>query len=191
MAEQEGFYSQTNSNTSFVNTESDNLLAPPTQINVGSQKEKTAELLTKATKKLEQKKSVHFLTTSTSTTTLPSPEPIRRLRPELNTLLSVLIKQTRSSIKAEHHIELLQIAIDTRNPPQGLRPRVNPRIPDNKEINFLIEWDQTTTEAAISYTKLLLKHWESVQLTALGNITNINNRITIQQATEEEWNFIQ
>ena len=44
---------------------------------------------------------------------------------------------------------------------------------------------------AISYTKLLLKHWESVQLTALGNITNINNRITVQQTSEEEWNFIQ
>ena len=71
--------------------------------------EKGTEFFTTATKKLEQKKSVHFPTTSTSTTTLPSAEPIRRLGSKLNTLLSVLIKQTRSSIKAEHHIELLQI----------------------------------------------------------------------------------
>ena len=138
MAEQEGFYSQTNSYTSIVTTESDILLVPPTQINIGSQKDKTTQLLITASKKLEQKKSIHFLTTSASTTTLPSPEPIKRLRPELNTLLSVFIKQTRASIKVEHHIEILQLAIDTRNPPRGLIPRVNPRIPDNKEINFLI-----------------------------------------------------
>ena len=67
---------------------------------------------------------------------------------------------------------------------------MNPRIPDSKNITFLIEWDQITTETAISYTKLLLKHWESVQAGAIENISNIENRITIQKATDQEWNFI-
>ena len=64
------------------------------------------------------------------------------------------------------------------------------RIPDNKNITFLIEWDQITTDAAISYTRLLLKHWESVQTGAIENISNIEERINTQQATEQEWTFI-
>ena len=133
---------------------------------------------------------MHFLTTATSTTTLSNPDTPRRLRPELNTLLSVLIKQNRSEIKVTHHIEILQEAVLTRNPPQGLRPRINPRIPDNKQIDFLIEWDQVTTEAAISYTKLLLKHWETVLRTSSENIKNIETRINNQGANTEEWKKI-
>ena len=192
-AETEGFFSQQNSATSIVTTDSENLLAP-TQILVNNtpvnSTAQTTALLSTAANKLEPKKSVHFLTTATSTTSLPSQEPIRRLRPELNTLLSVLIKQTRAALKASHHIELLTTAVQTRNPPTGLRPRVNPRIPDNKNITFLIEWDQITTDAAISYTRLLLRHWESVQTGAIENISYIEERINTQQATEQEWTFI-
>ena len=143
---------------------------------------------------LTNKKSVHFLTTATSTTTLPNPDTPRRLRPELNTLLLVLIKQNQSEIKATHHIEILQEAVPTRNPPQGLRPRINPRIPDNKQIDFLIEWNQVTTEAAICYTKLLLKHWEIVLRSSselrILNIKNIETRINNQGANTEEWKKI-
>ena len=138
---------------------------------------------------LDRKKSVHFLTTSTSITTLPN-EKVIRLRPELNTLLSVLIKQNRSSIKLQHHIEIPQSSIESGTPPQGLRQQVNPQIPDNKNIHFLIKWDQVTTEAALSYIRLLLKHWENVLLTSTENISNIESRIETQQATEEEWKYI-
>ena len=151
MANREGFYSQNNSDTSISTTKSEHLI--PFSQQQKKKQEETTKLLSLTAKQVEPKKSVHFLTTATSTTTLPTPEPIKRLRPELNTLLSVLIKQTRAVIKAEHHIELLQQAITSCNPPRGLRPCVNPRIPDNKDINFLIKWDQVTTEAAISYTK--------------------------------------
>ena len=71
-----------------------------------------------------------------------------------------------------------------------MRPRINPRIPDNKQIDFLIEWDQVTTEAAISYTKLLLKHWETVLRTSSENIKNIETRINNQGANTEEWKKI-
>ena len=71
-----------------------------------------------------------------------------------------------------------------------MRPRINPRIPDNKQIDFLIEWDQVTTEAAISYTKLLLKHWESVLKSSTENILNIEKRINNQGVNVEEWRKI-
>ena len=162
MEKTEGFYSQPNSATSIATTVSDELIPTqkPAEPETSNQsrdqsRDQSTSLTVPQNTPLTGKKSVHFLTTSTSTTTLPNPETPRRLRPELNTLLSVLIKQNRSEIKSTHHIEILQEAILTRNPPCGLRPRINPRIPDNKQIDFLIEWDQVTTEAAISYTKLL------------------------------------
>ena len=189
-----GFYSQPNSTTSIATTVSDELI--PTQqlrsnqqnIEAGTSTGTTTDTLKVPT--LESKKSVHFLTTATSTTTLPNPDSIKRLRPELNILLSVLIKQNRSEIKSKHHIEILQESVITRNPPRGLRPRINPRIPDNKQIDFLIEWDQVTTEAAISYTKLLLKHWEQVLQNSTENIEKIEERITNQGASLEEWKKI-
>ena len=107
----------------------------------------------------------------------PTNRTYKEIETKMNTLLPVLIKQTKSAIKVEHHIELLQQAIMTRYPPKGLRPRVNPRILDNKEINFLVEWNHITTEAAISYTMPLLKHWESVQVTVTENISNKENMI--------------
>ena len=177
---EEGFHSQPNSSTSLATTISEEII--PTQ-------QLATQFNSLQVPNLDKKKSVHFLTTATSTTTLPN-EKVIRLRPELNTLLSVLIKQNRSSIKSQHHIEILQSSIESRTPPRGLRPRVNPRIPDNKNIDFLIEWDQVTTEAALSYTRLLLKHWENVLLTATENISNIEIRIETQQATEEEWKYI-
>ena len=67
---------------------------------------------------------------------------------------------------------------------------INPRIPNNKQIDFLIEWDQVTTEAAISYAKLLLKHWESVLKNSTENIEKIEDRITNQGANLEEWKKI-
>ena len=187
-----GFHSQPNSTTSIATTVSDELI--PTQKSTLKQPEAgTSTVTTTETLQiptLEQKKSVHFLNTSTSTTTLPNPDSIKRLRPELNTLLSVLIKQNRSEIKSRHHIEILQEAVLTRNPPHGLRLRINPQISDNKQIDFLIEWDQVTTEAAISYTKLLLEHWESVLKNSTENIEKIEDRITNQGASLKEWKKI-
>ena len=167
---EEGFHSQPNSTTSLATTISEEIIS--------TQQLATQFNSLQVPNNIDRKKSGHFLTTATSTTTLPN-EKIIRLHPELNTLLSVLIKQNRSSIKSQHHIEILQSSIESRTPPQGLRPRVNPRIPDNKNIYFPIEWDQVTTEAALSYTRLLLKHWENVLLTSTENISNIESRISI------------
>ena len=139
---------------------------------------------------LSTRKSVHFLTTSTSTTTLPEKDPIKKLRPELNTLLTCMIKQVRTSVKSKHHIEILNTAIQNRDPPRGLRPRINPRIPDSKQIDFIIEWEEVTNTAALNYTKLLLKHWTTTETTAKENINNITNRIDLLNASPEEWTYI-
>ena len=51
----------------------------------------------------------------------------------------------------------------------------------------LEKWDQVTTEAAIAYTRLLLKHWETVLRISTDNINKIKQRINDQGANPEEW----
>ena len=135
-------------------------------------------------------KSVTSLNTATSTTTLLEKEPLKKLRPELSTLLTCCIKQTRSIVKATHHIQILTTAVQNRDPPRGLRPKVNPRIPDNKNIDFIIEWEEVTNTAALNYTKLLLKNWETTRKMAQDNLQSLETRITTLQTTKEEWNYI-
>ena len=148
------------------------------------------ELSQELSQRLGTIKSVHFINESTSTTNLQTKEPIKRLRPELSTLLTCLIKQTRSLVKSSHHIELLQTAIINRDPPRGLRPKVNPRIPDSKRIDFIIEWEEVTNTAALNYTKLLLKQWEFTRKTSIENTENLESRIKALNANEEEWIYI-
>ena len=135
-------------------------------------------------------KSVTFLTTATSTTTPSEKETLKKLRPELSTLLTCSIKQTRSIVKATHHTQILATALQNRDPPHELRPKVNPRIPDSKNIDFIIEWEEVTNTAALSYTKLLLKNWENTLKTAKENIQNLEARISSLQVTKEEWTYI-
>ena len=164
------------------------LLAPPFTVNqflhLNSQTTTDSEPLIapeQLSQKLKELKSVQFLTTSTSTTTLPEKErePIKKLRPELSTLLTCYIKQTRSIVKSAHHIEILQTAVLNRDPPRGLRPKINPRIPDNKQIDFIIEWEEVTNTAALNYTKLLLKHWEFTSNTAKENLQQLRSQNNI------------
>ena len=158
-----------------------------------SQESTTSEVLISGeelSQKLNKLESVIFLNTATSTTTLSDKEPLKKLRPELSTLLTCSIKQTRSIVKATHHIQILTTGVQNRDPQRGLRPKVNPRIPDNKNIDFIIEWEEVTNTAALSYTKLLLKNWETTRKMAQDNLQSLEARITSLQATKEEWNYI-
>ena len=158
-----------------------------------SQESTTSEVLISGeelSQKLTNLKNVTFLNTATSTTTLSEKEPLKKLRPELITFLTCSIKQTRSIVKATHHTQILSTAIQNRDSPHGLRPKVNPRIPDSKNIDFIIEWEEVTNTAALSYTKLQLKNWENTLKTAKENIQNLEARISSLQATKEEWTYI-
>ena len=53
---------------------------------------------------------------STSTTTLGT---TRKLRSIHQNILKIIIRNQRSVTKANHHVELLQDAIDRKDPPKG------------------------------------------------------------------------
>ena len=63
-------------------------------------------------------------------------------------------------------------------------------LPDNKNIDFIIEWEEVTNTAALNYTKLLLKNWETTRKTAQDNLNSLDSRITTLQASKQEWNYI-
>ena len=126
----------------------------------------------------------------TDTSDLPSEDKIERLRPELNILLTVLIKQTRIQTKAEHHTKLLQESIDTQNPPRGLRPKITPRIPNSKTADFIIDWEEATNKCALSYTSILKDHWKKACITAQEEVEKIRERLLKLNTTQAEWNHI-
>ena len=67
---------------------------------------------------------------------------------------------------------------------------MNPRIPDSKNIDFIIEWEEVTNTAALNYTKLLLKNWEGTLKTSKANIENLESRINSLHSSVEEWTYI-
>ena len=87
-----GFHSVPNSATSIATTVSEELI--PTQQRQQGSAATQITLLQVPQLEQKQKKSVHFLATSTSTTTLPNPETSKRLRPELNHS-SICLDQTK------------------------------------------------------------------------------------------------
>ena len=72
--------------------------------------------------------------------------------------LKALTKLTRGIERANHHSQLLQIAIDTKRPPRGLIPKVSPKIPDTPG-SFTVEWENSLQEAGLVLTKKLQDYW--------------------------------
>ena len=50
------------------------------------------------------------------------------------------------------------MAIDTKRPPRGLIPKVNPKIPDTPG-SFTVEWETSLQEAGLVLTKKLQDYW--------------------------------
>jgi hypothetical protein len=88
----------------------------------------------------------------------PQIEEVEPFNSKSQAYIKALIKLTRQSKKAIHHIELLQKAIDTERPPRGLIPRVNPRLPDTP-IAFLLEWEEELHRSGLAFTQQLKNYW--------------------------------
>ena len=126
----------------------------------------------------------------TSTTNLNEPEKIEQLRPELNILLTVLIKQTRTKTKAEHHIKILDESLKKKTPPRGLRPKITPRIPNSKTADFIINWERTLNNCALELTSHLKDSWITTSETASTETEKINQRLIEANTTQAEWTHI-
>ena len=91
------------------------------------------------------------IATNTSSIHLSANRVRVQLDSTLHSHLKALTKLTRGIERANHHSQLLQIAIDTKRPPRGLIPKVNPKIPDTPG-SFTVEWEKSLQESGLVLT---------------------------------------
>ena len=116
-----------------------------------------------------------------------------RVRVQLDSLLQghlkALTKLTRGIERANHHSQLLQIAIDTKRPPRGLIPKVRPKIPDTPD-SFTVEWVNSLQEAGLVLAKKLQDFWTNRVTRLEAEYSPIYNNIK-SIGTQEQWNTIE
>lgn len=132
---------------------------------------------------------INKVNTSTSTTSLSGSR--QKIRPDLQPIIKGLIKQVRTHTKATHHCNILDEAITARNPPKGLRPNINPRIPDAKDLDFTIAWERASLESALLFSKALLNRWKSIQENAEKQIEKAEARLEAEGISESERQEVQ
>ena len=116
-----------------------------------------------------------------------------RLRVQLDSTfqghLKALTKLSRGIERANHHSQLLQIAVDTKRPPRGLIPKVSPKIPDTTG-SFTVEWQNSLQEAGLVLTKKLQDYWTNRVTRLEIEYSAINNNLK-SLSTQEQWNTIE
>ena len=97
--------------------------------------------------------------TSTTITTPTNTRINSQLDSSLQGYLRAATKLTRNLEKANQHTQLLHTAIVINKPPRGLIPKITPRILDTS-TQFIINWENTLQDTAITLTKQLKSYWE-------------------------------
>ena len=103
--------------------------------------------------------------------------------------LKALTKLTRGIKRANHHSQLLQLAIDTKRPPRGLIPKVSSKIPDTPG-SFTVEWENSLHEAGLVLTKKLQDYWTNRVTRLEEEYSPIYNNLK-SISTQEQWNTIE
>ena len=103
--------------------------------------------------------------------------------------LKALTKLTRGIERANHHSQLLQIAIDTNRSPRGLIPKVSPKIPDTPGT-CTGECENSLQEAELVLTKKLQDYWTNRVTRLEAEYSPIYNNLK-SISTGEQWNTIE
>jgi hypothetical protein len=77
-----------------------------------------------------------------------------RLTTRTQARLTATTKLRRQNLKAD----LLSKATEDKNPPRGLTPRINPKLPNPKSTWF-IQWEEHQYQAGLSNTQMLVNYW--------------------------------
>ena len=129
------------------------------------------------------------IATNTSSIHLSANKVRVQLDSTLQGHLKALTKLTRGNERANHHSQLLQIAIDTKRPPRGLIPKVSPKIPD-KPGSFTVEWENSLQEVGLVLTKKLQDYWTNRVTRLEMEYSPIDNNLKALR-TQEQWNTIE
>ena len=118
----------------------------------------------------------------------PIPEANKKFefRLALQPSLKGIIRQTRKLTKAQHHVEILSEALKTEKFPRGLRPNINPRVPNSQEVKFVDDWEGALNTTAQVLTQCLLAKWIKEQERAELQIQEAEATMRDRKVTKEE-----
>ena len=101
---------------------------------------------------------------STSTNTLVRGNiPWKPLKPVVQHYLKALIKITRQETKAAHHLEILNRAIEDKQPPNGLTPGIKHNI-SKAPPHLVIQWNMILHDTGVKLIKILVDYWNGQKL---------------------------
>ena len=98
-------------------------------------------------------------------------------------------KLVRSIETANHHIQLLNTAIDKKTPPRGLIPKISPKISDIPG-KFIIKWEGIQQETGLHLTEILRDHWIDRANKLSKELDPIKNKVRLE-TSQAQWNKIQ
>ena len=93
--------------------------------------------------------------------------------------------------KAIHHTAVLSEAVKTNNLSWGLRSNINPRVPNPKDIDFVVEWQEVTQHTILSYMKIILKYLENRKEDTKMKIEMMYMKLTYQGEWEQTNEILQ
>ena len=92
-------------------------------------------------------------------------------------------------VKASRHTQTLSTAIDKKQPPSRLLPRIKPVLP-TLDCKLITDWEIATMEYAIKLTTILKGYWERYIPELERKIQEIEENLK-NKASDEDFNTIQ
>ena len=103
--------------------------------------------------------------------------------------IKAITKPVRSFERANHHIQLLNSALEKKTPPRGLIPKISPKIPDTAG-KFIIKWEGIQQQTGIQLTETLRDYWIDRSKKLNEELDPIKNKVRLETSSAQ-WNKIQ
>ena len=103
--------------------------------------------------------------------------------------IKAITKLVRSIERANHHIQVLNTALEKKTPPRGLIPKISPKIPDTPG-KFIIKWEGIQQQTGIQLTETLRDYWIDRSKKLSEELDPIKNKVRLE-TSPAQWNKIQ
>lgn len=98
-------------------------------------------------------------------------------------------KATTAFTKSTHHKEFLTTCIDNGTTPRGLRPNIQPQVP-NPNTDFILKWEEATVKYGQKLTEVLQEYWTNREETLKWEVERCNALLK-ERATPQEMDDIE
>ena len=100
--------------------------------------------------------------------------------------IKAITKLVRSIERANHHIQLLNTALEKKTPPRGLIPKISPKIPGRS----ISRWKGIQQQTGIQLTETLRDYWIDRSKKLNEELDPIKNKVRLE-TSPTQWNKIQ